>query len=137
MTGLSDSELERLGVADDLREAIGLARNMKASGARNRQLKHCVRLIDEDQVRQVRVFLDDRQSRQVETNQVFHELERWRDRLIEEGDEALSDLLRLYGDIDRQHARRLCRDATRERATGKPAGAGRQLFRWLREIFGA
>lgn len=133
MAGLSDGELRRLGVADDLREAIALARTMKASGARNRQFKHCVRLMDEDQLDQVRSFLEDRQSGRVAANQVFHEIERWRERLMESGDEALSELFQQHDHLDRQHARRLCRDAARERATGKPVGAGRRLFRWLRE----
>jgi ribosomal 50S subunit-associated protein YjgA (DUF615 family) len=33
--------------------------------------------------------------------------------------------------MDRQHARRLVRDAVREQETGRPAGAGRKLFRFL------
>ena len=57
-------------------------------------------------------------------------------RLVSGGDEALAELLDLHPDLDRQHLRRLCRDAAREREQGKPAGAGRKLFRYLRERMG-
>lgn len=136
MTGLSDQELGRLGVDTGLRDAIALVRPMKPSGARNRQLKHCVRFMDEGALDQVRAYLEDRHSRQVASNRAFHEIERWRDRLVAEGDKALEALLEGHGDLDRQHLRQLCRDAIRERDSGSPAGAGRRLFRFLRDALG-
>ena len=135
MTGLSDKELQRLGVDAQLRAAIDLVRPMKASGARNRQLKHCVKLMDAEELEPVTLYLRDRHSQKLAVNQTFHELESLRDRLIQGGDEALSDFLESRSDreIDRQQLRQLCRDAARERESGKPAGAGRRLFRYLRE----
>jgi ribosomal 50S subunit-associated protein YjgA (DUF615 family) len=38
-----------------------------------------------------------------------------------------------YEFVDRQRVRQLCRDAIREQQSGKPAGAARRLFRFLRE----
>lgn len=135
MTGLSDKELQRLGVDAQLRAAIDLVRPMKASGARNRQLKHCVKLMDAEELEPVTLYLRDRHSQKLAVNQTFHELESLRDRLIQGGDEALSDFLESRSDreIDRQQLRQLCRDAARERESGRPAGAGRRLFRYLRE----
>ncbi len=133
MTGLSDKELQRLGVGEQLRAAIDLVRPMRPSGARNRQVKHCVKFMDSDELTEVAAYLDDRQSQQVAINQEFHQLERWRDRLISEGDEALNALFNEYPDLDRQRTRQLARDAAREKNTGKPTGAGRKLFRFLRE----
>ena len=37
----------------------------------------------------------------------FHAVERWRDRLLEEGDVALAELLTDYPDADRQQLRQL------------------------------
>lgn len=133
MTTLSDTELQRLGVDELLREAIGLVRSMQPSGARNRQLKHCVKFMDMRALAEVRAYLDDRHSQQVQLNRQFHEIERWRDRLIDEGDTGLKILFDTYGDLDHQRVRQLSRDAAREKETGKPAGAGRRLFRYLRE----
>ena len=134
MATLSNTELQRLGVDERLREAIGLVRPMQASGARKRQLKHCVKFMDMQALAEVRAYLDDRRSQQVQLNRQFHEIERWRDRLIDEGDSGLKILFETYGEIDRQRVRQLSRDAAREKETGKPAGAGRRLFRYLREF---
>lgn len=133
MTGLSERELERLGVVKALREALAQARGMKASSARNRQLKYCVRLMDPEELDEVQAYLADRQSQQVASNRLLHAAERWRDRLIEEGDAGLDALLEERPDLDRHALRQLQRDAAREHAAGRPAGAGRRLFRALRE----
>jgi ribosome-associated protein len=133
LAALSDSELARLGVDARLREALALVRPMRPSGARNRQLKHCVKFIDIETLAEVRAYLDDRQSHRIAANREFHEIERWRDRLIDEGDQALQALFDSYGRLDRQRIRQLCRDAMREKQTGRPAGAGRRLFRELRD----
>ena len=137
MTTLSDAELRRLGVDERLRSAIDLVRPMRPSGARNRQLRHCTKFMDSTALADVQDYLADRQSRHLAVNQEWHAIERWRDRLVNEGDEALQSLLEDYAALDRQHLRQLCRDARREKAMGKPAGAGRKLFRYLRETLTA
>jgi len=133
MSALSDQELRRLNIDRQLRDAIGQARSMRPSGARNRQLKHCVKFMDPEELAEVRAYLADRHSQQVAANREFHEIERWRDRLVDEGDEGLAMLFETYPSLDRQRVRQLCRDATREKETGKPPGAGRKLYRFLRE----
>lgn len=133
MLGLSDGELDQLGVEPDLRDALDQVRPMRASGARNRQLKHCARFMDAEALKPVITYLADRQSRRLAANQALHEIEHWRDQLVSGGDRVLAELLDRHPELDRQHLRRLCRDAIREQAQGKPAGAGRKLFRYLRE----
>ena len=133
MSLLSDAELQRLGVGEPLRSAIDLVRPMRPSGARNRQLRHCMKFMDNTALADVQYYLADRQSRRVAANRELHAIEGWRDRLVNEGDKALQSLLENYEGLDRQQLRQLCRDAGREKETGKPAGAGRKLFRFLRE----
>lgn len=131
MTALNDRELADLGVDARLREALALVRPMRPSGARNRQLKHCVKFMDPDELGAVQAYLDGRHSRDVATKQAFKQAEYWRDRLAAEGDGALQTLLDQYQHLDRQRLRQLSRDAAREKALGQPAGAGRKLFRFL------
>jgi len=133
MAELSDNELGRLGLGDDVRNSLARIRAMRSSGARNRELKHCTKLLQQEDLEPVRSWLDDRQARQLAQNQHFHQLERWRDRLVDAGDEALAELISQHPDIDRQHLRQLVRDAQRERQQGKPGGAAKRLFRHLRE----
>ena len=99
----------------------------------NRHIKYCVRLMDPQELDQVQAYLADRQSHQVASNRLLHAAERWRDRLVEEGDPGLDALLDEHPDLERHALRQLQRDAARERATGRPAGAGRKLFRALRD----
>jgi len=133
MTALSDGELARLGVEETLRQAIAQARDMRPSGARNRQLKYCVRYMEWQALEQVRAYLEDQHSQRVAANRRIHRIEHWRDHLVDNGDHGLEELFGLHGHLDRQRVRQLCRDAVREKETGKPAGAGRRLYRFLRD----
>jgi ribosome-associated protein len=56
----------------------------------------------------------------------------WRDRLISEGDQAISDLLMEIPDLDRQHLRQLIRQAKKEASQNKPPAASRKIFKYLR-----
>lgn len=130
---LAPSEWERLGFDDAARKAMLEGRRIKASGARNRQIKYLARILDDEPLQAGATFLDDRHSQQLESNRVFHALERWRDRLVAQGTDAMGALLEEYPAIDRQQLRQLILAAQRERDGGKPAGAGKKLFRFLRE----
>lgn len=134
MVELNDQQLQRLGIDGPLLSALAQLRTMRPSGARNRQLKYCVKFMDADALAQVQAYLEDRRSQKVKHNQAFHQVEQWRDRLLLAGDDALGAFLEENPLTDRQHLRRLCRDAIRERDVGKPAGAARKLFRYLREV---
>ena len=134
MAALSDAELQRLNVDESLRHEIQQARTIPASGARNRQLKYCVKFMDSQDLTAVREYLTDQHSQRIAANRRLHDIERWRDRLIEEGDAALERLLESKEVADRQHLRRLSRDAAREKETGRPSGAARKLFRYLRDV---
>ena len=133
MAALSDDELVRLGVDEVLRRAIAQVRAMRPSGARNRQIKHCVRYMDVQSLGEVRAYLEDRHSQQISANQRFHRLEQLRDRLVQSGDEALAEVIDDDPTMDRQRLRQLVRDAQREVRQGSPAGAGKKLFQFLRE----
>lgn len=134
MSHLSNKQLRNLSIDGPVLDALAELREIPPSGARNRQLKYCVKFMDEDELDEVRAFLADRTSQQVSANQVFHQIEQWRDRLIAEGDKALEAFIDEFPQVDRQHLRRLLRDAAREKESGKPVGAGRKLFRELRAL---
>jgi len=63
----------------------------------------------------------------------FRHAERWRDRLTREGQAAIAVFIAACPGAERAVLTRLCRAAAEERARGRPAGAGRELFRWVRE----
>ncbi len=128
-----EEEWSRMGLGEPLQKELRLARGMKASGARNRQIKFIARLLQQDGLETARQWIEQRDQRRAEERRRFHQLEQWRERLVEEGDVALGDYLAGHPQTDRQQLRQLVRAARKERETGKPAGAGRKLFRFLRE----
>lgn len=134
--GLSDTELERLGLDADSIAEIDKLRALKPSGARKRQLKFCVKRLANADLQPLAEYLRDRSSQQVAANRQFHHLERWRDRLIEEGDDLLGEAMQEWPDLDRQRLRQLIREARRERDADKAPAAARRLFRYLRELSG-
>ncbi len=128
-----EAEWQAMELGEAVQKELRLARGMKASGARNRQIKFIVRLLKEDGLEAARQWVEQRDLREAEARRRFHALEAWRDRLVEAGDQALGDYLQDHPHTDRQQLRQLVRLARKERDTGKPAGAGKKLFRFLRE----
>lgn len=131
--GLGDADRAKLDLDDKFLEGVKRASAMKASSGRNREIKYLTKLLQKQNLEQIRSWFETRNSKHSEENQHFHALEKWRDRLIDQGDEALQEYLEQHPHTDRQQIRALIRSAVKEKNTGKPAGAGRKLFRWLRE----
>ena len=68
-------------------------------------------------------------------NAYFHQLENWRTRLIAD-ENALSEFMGMYPNVDSQQIRTLIRNARREASSNKPPKSSRELFKLLREITG-
>lgn len=65
---------------------------------------------------------------------VIYWVERWRERLLADGDAALAELLEAYPAADRQQLRQLVRNAIHERAKNKPPRAYCELFQVLCDL---
>ncbi len=131
---LDPAVVDRLGLPEPLRLAIGEGRRISAFGARRRHLRYLRRLLLEPEAEPLRqLAAQDGQAARREAAR-FHWLEEWRERLVEEGDPSLDEFLAAHPTADRQELRRLVLAAQRERRDGKPAGAGRALFRRLRSV---
>ena len=64
----------------------------------------------------------------------LHRLERWRERLLSEGNDALTELLNQYPSADSQRLRQMIRNAQQESVAGKPPKTSRELFKYLRSL---
>lgn len=65
---------------------------------------------------------------------ILHKLEALRNQLLENGDNAIEDVIRLFPLADRQQLRTLIRNCKKEREANKPAKAYRQLFQYLKTL---
>jgi ribosome-associated protein len=136
LVGLTDAQLAQLPLDEDLRDEVEKTRLVTQHIARKRQIGYLAKIMrrHDDELPAIRAALDhDRQVSRRETAEL-HRLEVWRERLIADGDEALSELLNLFPAADRQHLRQLARQARTERNENRPPHAFRELFRELREL---
>lgn len=134
---LTPAQLARLPIPEDLLPHIEYSKRITAHGARKRQLaflaKH-MRREDDATLDAIRDALDANSETSRREVATLHRIERWRDRLIAEGDNALGELLDEYPQADRQQLRTLLRNAQAEKARNKPPRAFREVFQVLREL---
>ncbi|MEJ4045738.1 ribosome biogenesis factor YjgA [Erwinia sp. SLM-02] len=130
---LGKNSLDRIPLDEDLRAAIELAQKIKKEG-RRRQLQLIGKMLRSRDEEPIRIALDKLKNRHNQQVALFHKLEVLRDRLVEQGDDAVPDVLNLYPDADRQQLRAMIRNAQKEKAENKPPKAYRQIFQYLREL---
>lgn len=134
LTTLKPDLLAKLPLTDALRRALAEAPKHTANAARKRHIQFIGKLMREQDIDAILALIDQVDSSTREYNERFHALERWRDRLIAGGDEALEGFIGQYPEADRQHLRGLIRHAQHEAAHNKPPAAARKVFKYIREL---
>jgi len=135
LVDLSERELVRIPIDDaHLLEVIREARAIKSKSARRRHLQYLGKLMRSADAEPIQAALDDLHQRRRGEAKVFHELEAWRDTLLQEGDSAIQGFLQRFPQGDRQQLRQLLRQHKHEIATQKPQAARRKLFRYIRTL---
>jgi ribosome-associated protein len=137
LVALTPAQLARVPVPEDLLPHIAEAKRITAHIAHKRQLaflaKHMRREDDAvlDAIRDALDVNSDTSRREVAA---LHRAEDWRERLLKDGDAALSALLEEYPHADRQQLRTLLRNAQAEKAKNKPPRAFREIYQVLRAL---
>ena len=134
LVGLTASQLAQFDLPENLHDAIVAARNIGQRGARKRQLQYIGKLMREIDAEPILKALEVIKNPGREAAEQLHRVERWRDRLLAQGDAALQELLVKYPGIDRPHLRQLIRKAEAEKAAEQTPRAARLLFEYLREL---
>ncbi len=133
LVGLKPSALEKFPLSEELREAIADAQRFK-NEARRRQLQRIGKLMRYEDPEPIQIALDKLRNKHSQTTAALHKLEMLRDRIVEEGDNAIDDVMALYPDADRQHLRQLARQAAKEKASAKPPKSYREIFQILKAL---
>ncbi len=132
LVDLGKNALDKIPLDTDLRDAIELAQRIKKEG-RRRQLQLIGKMLRNRDVDPIRQALDKLKNRHNQQVALFHKLEQIRDRLIDDGDDAVAEVLNLWPDADRQQLRSLIRNAKKEKEGNKPPKPARLIFQYLRE----
>ena len=130
---LGKNALEKIQLDEDLLAAVELAQKIKKEG-RRRQMQLIGKMLRSRDVEPIRQALDKLKNRHNQQVALFHKLEQIRDRLIDDGDDAVAEVLNLWPDADRQQLRSLIRNAKKEKEGNKPPKSARLIFQYLREL---
>lgn len=131
---LSKEQFEKITLPDDLHDAIVEARHIHQRGAHKRQLQYIGRLMRNVDPAPIQEQLDTIHGHSRQAAENLHQIERWRDRLMTDGDRTLEELVEQYPETDRQYLRQLIRNANRETHDNKPPKSARAMFRYLRDL---
>ncbi|MDN2482163.1 ribosome biogenesis factor YjgA [Vibrio agarivorans] len=133
LVNLKPSVLEKFPLSDDLRDAIKDAQRFNKE-ARRRQIQYIGKIMRNEDPEPLQAALDKVRNKHSQATAELHKLELLRDRVVEEGDSAIADVLELFPSADRQRLRQLSRQAAKEKKAGKPAKAFREIFQVLKEL---
>lgn len=131
---LNDKQLARLPLNDVVMAAVIESRRIHQHIARKRHLKYVAKQLRELDEEALRHGMDVLKDQDKVANARFHHMEKWRDRLIEEGDEAFKAFLDEYPQAERQQIRQLIRNAQKERLGNQAPKSARALFKLIREL---
>jgi ribosome-associated protein len=126
-----DELLDTLELPEKLRDAIDLARRITSRAALVRQRQYIGKLMRQIDDAPIRAALEAAEERHRLDARRFKLIERWRDRLVAEGDPAVESLLAERPELDAAELRRLTAAARAARGPEGDHGTGRTLFRFL------
>ena len=132
---LSHDAQKSMDLPESLSKALDDARRIRKNSALKRQLQYIgkvMRSVDLEPIQEQYLKLTNHYDKDIKA---LHHLEKWRDRLLTEGDKALEELLNEMPNIDRQHLRQLIRQSAKETKLKKPPKSSREIFKYLKTLF--
>lgn len=132
LISLSMDKLETLPLSQPLKQAIIQAKGLRSHGAIRRQAQLIGKLMRAGDSEAIIEAYDQLMAQDSAQTASFHAVEQWRERLVKEGNEALTDFVNQYQPADVQHLRQLIKKAIEEHQKQKNLGASKALFRFLR-----
>ena len=132
---LSADQLAQLNLPEDLMNALLQGKQMKKHGAKRRQLQYIGRLMRGVDAHEIHAQYENITQHSAQAVQQLHKIEKWRERLLQEGDEAIQALVEEFPNIDRNHLRQLIRTAQQEHSQNKPPRAYRKIFQLIKDEY--
>lgn len=133
LVALSVDQIKKIGLPDDLREAVRAAQRITQHEARRRQLQYIGKLMRSLDPEPIRAALDEINGVSAAATARMHALERLRTRFLED-EKMIGEIAAAHPQADLQQLRQLRRNAIKEQERGKPPRAFREIFRVLREL---
>ncbi len=133
LIALPESALKKVPLSEQMREAVADGKRF-SRGALQRQLRRITTMMANEDIEAIQLELTRQKQPNKQQTAEFHQLEQWRDRLIDGDEKLLTDLIDQFPLIDRQFIRQLVRNAALEKKKEKPPKSARALFKYLAEL---
>jgi ribosome-associated protein len=134
MSELSSSQLKTLELPENIHKAVAEVSGMPHKSARKRLLKFITGQLHKIEVEPILEKLARMKNKSAHAVREHHIIERWRDKLIAGGNDALTELLKEKPQADRQQLRQLLRNAQKEAEAARPPKSSRLLYRYLKNL---
>lgn len=134
LINLKQDDLEQIHLPEDLEQAVLDARKIKSRSGLKRQRQYIGKVMRSLDHESISTQLEKVKHKHDTNNLAFKKAERWRDHLLSDGHDAITEIIDVYPNIDRQHINQLVRQALQELKHEKPPAASRKLFKYLREL---
>lgn len=134
LVDLSTDQLKGLPLSDTLLKAIEEAKHISKHSAIKRQRLYIGKLIRNEDWEAISEAYGKIKEKRETQNAEFKALEKWRDRMLSEGDTVVNAFIAEHHDADRQKLRQLVKNAVNDRKLNKPPVNARKLFKYIREI---
>ena len=131
---LPSTQLKALELPDNIHKALTEASGMPHKSARKRLLKFITGQLNKIDIEPYLEKLARMKSQSAHAVREHHIAERWRARLINDGNIALTELLNEHPHADIQQLRQLIRNAQKETELAKPPKSSRLLYRYLKVL---
>ena len=132
LTKLAPDTLKKIGLSEELLEAVLFYKKITANGALKRQAQFIGRLMRDTDPEPIQAYLNKLKGDNAEHNATMQRLELLRERLVE-SDDALTELISNKPELPISELRTLIRNARREKEQNKPPKAFRELFQLLKQ----
>lgn len=138
LVALTASQMREVPLDEAVLDAVRAAQKISAHIAHKRQVHYLAKLLRKvDDLEPIRLAVDKPLEVRRQETATLHLIERWRERLVEGGDEVLAELIEQYPHANRQRLRQLARQALVERRENRAPSAFRNLFQELKLLLRA
>ena len=132
LAALSPKALERLGLDPELEGAVRILGGMQRTTGMARQRGFVIQLLRRTDTAPILAKLQEFKGTGASDAQQ-HQRERWRSRLLNEGDAALHEFLSSYPSAERQRLRQAVRAAAAEQSAGANGKRYKELYQLIKE----
>lgn len=134
LVALKPAQISSFSFSPSMLDALEEYTRIKNRTAQQRHIRRIGKLLADEDMDMVIAGLNLLDSNHPDNQRRIKLMEQWRDRLISDGDSALSELASIRPDLDRRHLRQLIRSAQKEQDAAKQAASAKKIFSYLKVL---